>query len=332
MFSNACPKRPGIRRWKPWPALIMLFVVMLTSCGNPQNHGQDKELVIFHAGSLSKPIKEIIDVFLEENSGYEIRTEAAGSVECARKITELHKPCDIILTSDYSVIRNMLIPGYASWYIKFATNEMSIAYTDESRLGDYIDQNNWPGILLSDEVIYGRADPDLDPCGYRTLLTYELAEKYYDRKGLARELAGKDQQFIRPKEVDLLALLEVKSLDYIFIYRSVAQQHGLKYMLLPDEINLKDPALDSLYASVSVEITGMQKDEKVTIKGESMVYGISILNDAPNPALAEKFTAFFLSRGKGMKIMEQNGQPSIVPSFTEYYEKLPGKLKIYALK
>ena len=30
-------------------------------------------------------------------------------------------------------------------------------------------------------------------------------------------------------------LLETHTIDYIFLYRSVAQQHDLKYLLLPDE-------------------------------------------------------------------------------------------------
>ena len=46
-------------------------------------------------------------------------------------------------------------------------------------------------------------------------------------------------KFIRPKETDLLALLEAGEIDYLFIYRSVAQQHGLKMILLDDAMNLK---------------------------------------------------------------------------------------------
>ena len=38
-------------------------------------------------------------------------------------------------------------------------------------------------ILLSDDVIYSRSDPDADPCGYRSVLTMMLAEKYYKKPG-----------------------------------------------------------------------------------------------------------------------------------------------------
>ncbi|MCK7522654.1 MAG: hypothetical protein MZV64_35710 [Ignavibacteriales bacterium] len=40
--------------------------------------------------------------------------EAAGSLVCARKVTELKKPCDIVASADYFVIDKLLIPEYAS--------------------------------------------------------------------------------------------------------------------------------------------------------------------------------------------------------------------------
>ena len=65
------------------------------------------------------------------------------------------------------------------------------------------------------------------------------------QEGLAEELRQKHGgKYIRPKETDLLALLEAGEIDYLFIYRSVAGQHGLKMILLDDEINLKSSALN----------------------------------------------------------------------------------------
>ncbi|MCL1973294.1 MAG: tungstate ABC transporter substrate-binding protein WtpA, partial [Bacteroidetes bacterium] len=33
-----------------------------------------------------------------------VLSEGAGSLDCARKITELHRPCDIMASADYAVI------------------------------------------------------------------------------------------------------------------------------------------------------------------------------------------------------------------------------------
>jgi molybdate/tungstate transport system substrate-binding protein len=192
--------------------------------------------------------------------------------------------------------------------------------------------DNWFDILLKDDVAYGRSDPNADPCGYRAVLTVKLAEKYYNKTDLAKELLAKDNQYIRPKETDLLALLESHNIDYIFLYRSVAQQHNLKYLVLPDEINLKNPEFAELYHSVTVDISGKKPGEFITKKGEPMVYGITVLKNAPNKEAAMKFVEFLLSKDKGMRIMEENGQPSAVPMPTNSYDKIPDELKKYTLR
>ncbi len=288
------------------------------------------DLVIFHAGSLSVPLKEISAAFMKEYPKANVLLEAAGSVECARKITELKKPCDVMASADYKVIDKLLIPEYADWNIKFASNEMAIVYTEKSKRSQDINKENWYTILLDKNVQIGRADPNHDPCGYRTVLVSKLAEKYYKQTGLAYRLLKKDDNNIRPKEVDLLALLESGNVDYIFIYKSVAIQHKLKYLVLPDEVNLKKTEFSNLYSTVSVEIAGKKPNETITQIGEPMVYGVTIPKTAPHPALAAAFIKFLLTKEKGMVIMEKLGQPSIVPAPTDSYYHIPEDLRIFA--
>ena len=137
---------------------------------------------------------------------------------------------------------------------------------------------------------------------------------------------------MRPKETDLLALLESGNVDYIFLYRSVAEQHKLKYVLLPNEVNLKKPEFADLYSSVSVEINGKNPKEKITQKGEPMVYGVTVPKNAPNKAVAIAFVKFMLTKQKGIAILEKLGQPSLIPSPTISYDKIPIELKAFASK
>ncbi len=313
---------------------IMPMQFIIISKGNYINerNSVSGELTIFHAGSFSMPAKEIIAAFNKAYPNINIKTEAAGSVECARKITELKKPCDIIISADYKVIDKLLIPDYADWNIKFATNELCIVFTDKSKYADQINQSNWFDLLLKKDVFFGRSDPNSDPCGYRSVLSIQLAEKYYNKKGLETQLLKKDNNFIRPKETDLLALLETNAVDYIFLYRSVAEQHKLKYLILPDSINLKTPELADYYKTATIEINGKKPGEKITQVGEPMVYGIAILKNAPNYKAAITFVDFLLDKEKGMKIIEKNGQPSVIPGKTESYDKIPQELKKYAVK
>ncbi len=311
--------------------IILLALILLSfSLAFPQKPKITGDLVIFHAGSLAVPMKKMIEAFNKEYPNVNVKAEAAGSVASARKITDLNRDCDILASADYQVIDKMLVPKYADWNIRFASNEMAIVYTPQSKYADKITRNNWYDILLKKDVLVGRADPNSDPCGYRTVLTCKLAEKYYKRAGIADKLLAKDHNMMRPKEVDLLALLETQSVDYIFIYKSVAIQHGLKYLALPDNINLKNPAFNKFYSTVNVEINGDKPGEKVIQNGEAMIYGLTILKNAPNKAAAEAFVKFMLDKNKGMKIMQQCGQPSVIPSRATGYKKLPVSLKPFA--
>ena len=318
--------------------IIIIVFTCLLACNNVEKKNTDKpnnnvlsgNLIIFHAGSLSVPMKEITSAFKKENPDVNIQLEAAGSVECARKITELDKPCDVMASADYSIIDKLLIPNYADWNIKFACNEMAIVYSEKSKRNNEINTDNWYNILLDKNVQIGRADPNSDPCGYRAVLVSKLAEKYYKQNGLADQLLKKDKNNIRPKETDLLALLETGNIDYIFLYRSVAEQHKLKYILLPDEINLKNAEFSELYNSVSVEINGKTPSEKITQKGEPMVYGITIPKTSLNKDVAKAFVSFLLTKEKGMAILEKNGQPSVVPSSTSSFNNIPTELKSFA--
>ncbi len=86
----------------------------------------------------------------------------------------------------------LIVPEYASWSIRFATNEIVIAFQEKARYASEINSQNWMDILLRDDVTYARSDPDSDPCGYRTVLTFKLAENYYSRPGLAEKLQSKE--------------------------------------------------------------------------------------------------------------------------------------------
>ena len=263
------------------------------------------DLIIFHAGSLSMPFKAIADTFMKIHPGVNVLAEASGSIDAARKITELNRPCDIMASADYSVIDNLLVPEFADDNIKFAANEMAIVFNDKSRYASQIDSTNWAEILMKEDVAFGRADPNSDPCGYRTLLTLKLAGVNSEK------FTEKDQKFIRPKEVDLLALLDVNAVDYIFLYKSVAVQHNLRYAQLPESVNLSNPELNDIYSKVSVQVRGAKPGETMTMSGEAMVYGVTVLRNAPNKKAAEAFIEFLLSEEGGRKILREMGQSPV---------------------
>jgi molybdate/tungstate transport system substrate-binding protein len=302
--------------------MMVLLVFALLGCQQ-----QDKKLVIFHAGSLSYPLREMAKGFEADHPHIKVVAEAAGSVHTIRKVTDLKRKADIIASADYQLINKMLIPDFAGFNLLFATNGMVLAYTDKAAFANEIDTTNWVQLLKRKGVKIGASDPHADPCGYRTHLLLLLAEKYYGYEELIPTLLSGPDYYERPKETDLLALLETQTIDYIFIYESVAVQHGLRYLKLPDSINLSNPGLDQWYASVSVEIRGSSPDESIVMPGESITYGITLLNDAPNAHVAGLFLEWLLNPEKGGLALERSGQRAIFPAEAYGYNTLPEKLK-----
>jgi len=294
----------------------------------PGCSGDMSTLTIFHAGSLIIPFDDVTREFNKLYPNIRVETVASGSLTAIRKVTELDRKADILASADYTLIPQLMFPDYADWYIIFACNRMVIAYTDKSQFKDEINQDNWYEILRRDGVKYGRSDPDQDPCGYRTLMVWQLAEDYYSVPGLYDRLHGGTGDLMRSKSVELIALLESGDLDYAFEYLSVAKQHRLNFVELPLAIDLSSDEYRDNYAKAQVEIAGKEPGTTVTKKGKPIVYAVTIPKGAPHPELAIAWVSFLLS-SDGMAIMEANGQPPIMPAETNDKTKLPEELRKY---
>jgi molybdate/tungstate transport system substrate-binding protein len=310
-------------------ALCSLLVALLFSglaCAEPRG-----KVVMFHAGSLSVPFEVMEKAFEAKYPKVDLLREAAGSQACARKITDLKKPCDIMASADYKVIDKLLIPEYADWNVRFATNQLVLCYTEKSKDADKINKNNWYEILQKKGVVWGHSDPNLDPCGYRALMVLQLAEKYYKKPGLYDALiANRPKENVRPKSVELVSLLQTGNMDYAWEYLSVAVQHGLKYLLLPDEINLGNYKFDDFYAQASVKVTGKQPGTFMEIKGGSVTYGVTLIKSAPNKEAAVAFLRYMLAPDGGLKVLKDQGQPPFIPCrvpTAAMEAKLPQELK-----
>jgi molybdate/tungstate transport system substrate-binding protein len=295
---------------------LILFSLCLSSCRQAQ-----ERLVVFHAGSLAVPFQTIAREYEILHPGTEVQLESAGSLTCIRKITELHKACDVLAVADYTLIDELMIPGYTGFNILFASNEMAIGYLPDSKWDGKITANNWMHLMLRDDVHFGRSDPDHDPSGYRTEIVAGLAEKLFQSPGFREELLGKDRRYIRPKGTELLPLLETGAIDFVFHYHSVLQQHKLAILPLPDSLNLHDPSLDEWYASACTVVKGTGSEQRISKCGEAMVYGICLPNTGANPSGAKQFTQFILTRGR--QILEDHGQPAIKPSISSKSTEIP---------
>ena len=300
--------------------LLMMFAMATTAFAR-------EKVIVFHAGSLSVPFAEIEKAFETKYPEYDVQREGSGSRAAARKITDNNRPADVMASADYKVIDNLMLPNHAKFNAQFTTNEMAIAFTDKSKYADQITAENWPQIFLKEGVKVGHSNPNMDPCGYRSMLVTKLAESYYNTPGLFDKLFGygdsyhngeenKNKVIVRPKETDLLELIEAGTYDYLYIYKSVAEQHHLRYLELPEDVSLKSAKFADQYKKATFQINGKKPGEWITKKGGPMVYGITVAENNNSPANEKGATLFvkYVLSEQGQKIMEKNGQGVIAPA------------------
>ena len=289
--------------------------------GPVEARAQGGTLVVFNAGSLARPFRELLAVYERAHPGVAAMQESSGSLEAARKLTELGKIPDVIAVADHNVIAKLLMPEYTAWYITFASNAMVLAYTDRSIGAGEINGGNWWRVLLRPEVRWGSADPRLDPNGYRALMVFQLAETHYREPGLAQRLtASLQSRYLRPSEAQLTGLLQAGELDYAWSYQSLARSAGLRWVDLPAAIDLSDPAKAAGYALAEVRLPSSRPGapDSIQFRGEPIVYALSIPRRAPHPDAARAFVRFVLSRA-GQEILAKAGfhlldKPNLVGS------------------
>ena len=352
--------------------VLILALTMMAGCGGKEVSPPEtavprtETLTIYHAGSLAVPFSELETEFEKNHPAVDVLRESGGSAKIINKAITREQagesPPDIIASADYTLIPNRLYePGYANWNIIFARNKMALCYRDGAPFADEIASGAraWYEVLRNEDVTWGHSNPDDDPCGYRTPMVVQLAQKYYhdeaDTFGVPsdpnaiglydalvpggeheRGRVSKGKEMVRSKSVELVALLQSGDLDYAFEYSSVAVQHGLKFIELDDAINLSQTGsigssgitYEEFYKKASIDIvkTPGPPPTYATKAGKPIVYGITITRNAPNKEMAAEFIALLLS-AQGREVLEvKNGQPCVVPARCDQIGNLPSSL------
>ncbi|MCD4766194.1 MAG: tungstate ABC transporter substrate-binding protein WtpA [Methanosarcinales archaeon] len=336
--------------------LILIFVaaiVMGMAVYQPDSHDETK-LKVICAGSLIESFYEFEKEFENKHPGVDVQVEGHGSIQVIRHVTDLHKEVDVLAVADHSLIPDMMYPEYADWYIAFATNEMVIAYSNQSKYADEITSDNWYEILKRPGVTFGFSNPMLDSCGYRALMVTQLAELYYDDQTIFDDVVAcnfdpaiavstnndtcivvmpeifehkTEKIVIRGGSIQLLAFLDYGEIDYAFQYKSMAQQHGLQFVDLPCEIDLSSTESEDIYNKVIIQL-GFQRFTSVGTErsGKPIFYAMTIPNSTQHPKLAVEFVKFVLSED-GQGILHNTKIPPIYP-MADDLDNIPDELRL----
>jgi len=297
--------------------------------------GEKIQVKVFLAGSLTGPFEKLKAKFEEKYPNTEVLLEPAGSVDVIKKVTETKKPADVVASADYALIPKNMMPNDADWYLTFAKNSMVLTYVDKSRYADEITSDNWYKILARNDVRWAFSDPNADPCGYRTPMVIKLAESKYgddtifktlveDHSKISATKVGNvwtldatnpspdgTQLTIRPKSVELVQMVQAGGIDYAWEYHSVAVQNDLKFVELPEEIDLSAVKYADNYKTVQTK--AIKGNGTTNYIGAPIVYGVTVPKIAEHPDMGIAFVEMLIGP-EGQAILTADGQPPIVPA------------------
>ena len=302
-------------------------------------------LIVHHAGSLTREFQAAEKAFAAQ-AGACVTDVANGSVDDARQVTSGGQPADVFAAADYFNIEQFLRPvGYADYNIAFATTDMVLAYATTSKHAgtiaaagqafnppasipqaapDWYKQVTGPGVLIADTNAF------LDPTGYRTDLIFQLTASLYRDPFLYNTLL---EHYVTARSNDVIG----RTFDYQILYESSALANyeanpsTYRFVRLPAAVNLSDLTQELTYQQASTVIPGTLlpgSAPKITVPGTRVVFGVTILKNAPHPALAVRFLEYLFS-SEGMALQTADGptplnRPLVTPPD---YPRLPEALK-----
>jgi len=320
-------------------AVTSAAVAQTTNCVPPST----QQLIIYRAGSLTRAFTPLIREFTCQ-TGIQVKDVAMGSVDAGRQITAGGQTSDLYAPADYLDIDLFMKPaGYADFNIIFAHGRMVLAYSASglaakklppiAEPGSRRAVDKWYEILTMPGVVIGGGHPFLDPGAYRGPMIFQLAEAYYKVPNLYNNML----EHVVIAGSDPSAPTLGKGIDFQLTYEHSARATAdtnpdYRYVDLPDEINLSDPAQNAYYRqNAVVVIPGLgtpRSARTIAIPGTRVAWGITLLKDAPNRENAIKFLQLLLS-ATGKTSLDENGPAPMSPAVVSPadFRKLPESLR-----
>ncbi|MEJ2643544.1 MAG: extracellular solute-binding protein [Gammaproteobacteria bacterium] len=304
------------------PSVPLAAAALALSLALASSAASASTLTVYAAGTLAVPFHRIDRAFEHAHPGVTVKGEFGGSVMMARRIANLHQRADVYAAAAYGVIPRVLgKANLADWYIGFASNAATLAYTPQSKGASHIGPHNWYKVVSKPGVVIGRSNPDTDPSGYQFLQMLSLASRYYHDPGLKKQvLANAPKSAIRDTETALISALQTGQIDYLAIYSSSAKSHHLRYVKLPNRINLSRPADAAYYKH------GVAHTSKGVLHGAPLIYGVTIPQNAPSTKLGQEYINFLMGP-QGRKIMAQSGFGTFTKPWAQGMAHMPDSLR-----
>ncbi len=335
--------------------LTLFGITLLGGCGSSRTGTAKETLVIYHHGSPTFAIEATQKIFETRYPGVKVLREKDDALANMRKVTDLAKPADIVYTDDYSIIPPVMFPKYADFWIRYAHDEMTLAYAQNSKYASEINSDNWYKVLERPNVKWGIADPNAGPDGYFSIGQIMLSNIHYRDSGLFNRLIEANTAIratesngryvvdcpenlnpnsfkvvIRPNPETLYPMILASEIDYAFGYMgSVIGEGpaGIKTIDLPSQVDLSDLSLvKTVYNRVIINMFSDRAERRITVKLGAKANGLTIPLNAPNREAAINFLEIFLGK-TGQEALKGVHITPLSPAETNDLSRVPERLR-----
>jgi molybdate/tungstate transport system substrate-binding protein len=307
-----------------------------------------QQVIVWHAGSLTNSFKPLETAFTCQ-TGVQVVDHATGSLDMVRQITYGGQAADIVVPADFLDIELFLKPaGYADYDIKFISTKMVLGYLQSSLTAKGYTvadgtafspptsvPNAVPGfynVLLQPNIAIGETGAYSDPTGYRAPIIFRLAQSWFKAPNLYNNLLN---HLVANAAQGAPSIVLGQSYDFQLVYEPSAYASSksnpdYRYVNIPDEINLGNPALNEFYRQAEIVVPDLSGTGFTAIPGHNVVYGATIVKTAPNHANAVAFMQYLLG-SIGQAALQANLFKVFSPAKVsrQDYQKLPSELRPY---
>lgn len=232
-------------------------------------------VAVLYAGSLVDLMQNAVAPGFARAAGDTVNGVAGGSDELASEIAAKTQRADVFISAAPSVnakLEGTAKGGWVSWYARFASSPLELAYNRHSHFAAALRREPWWRVVTEPGFRLGRTDASVDPKGKLADQALAGAAAAHHEPALAR--LARATTAVYPEQT-LVGRLQAGQLDAGFFYAVEARAAHLP----------------------TVRLAGTHFAAQ---------YTVSILNRAPDPAAARAFVRYLLGPA-GLRLLAANG-------------------------
>ncbi len=295
-------------------ASLALFVLAITlgSIGALAAVAPPTPLTVAYAGSMGAAMNKGLGPGFDKANDTRFQGIGQGAYGLARLLASKQMRADVFVSITPGPIDLLQKAGLLGRAVPVASTQMVIAFSPRSQFAAKLKaaadgRQPWYQVLQTPGLRFGRTDPAVDPQGQNIVFCMLLAQRYYRQPGLADRILGSVQN---PQQIfaepSLLSRLESGQIDASSGYLSAAISHHLPYILLPDEINLSNPAMIGRWYSQATFAIKLPNGKSDSLSTQPLVFYAGVLKNAAHPAIAQKFVQYLQSH-EGQALLKRYG-------------------------